>query len=186
MPYTITYRTAGVWGAGYGGDLPAALIDESFYSLDQRVLSLETTPPTPVQIADITQSGTTLSIVMDDATTYGPFEMPRPPQRPTVTNNQTVSTFTPAVGEENYYNRLSDPTGVAVHIPSDADQAFAVDTEINFMQADTGPLSFDWDTATTVHVPTGFLAATDTQGAVVIAKKVGADEWDLFGKLAQA
>jgi hypothetical protein len=72
----ILYRTAGAWGAGNGANLTAAQVDGNFWDLHERVDALETTPPVPNNIADITASGSQLTITMDDATTFGPFTMP--------------------------------------------------------------------------------------------------------------
>lgn len=72
----ITYRTAGAWGPGTGVDLPAATIDANFYDLDQRLVTIETTPPECVTIDHFVVDGTMLTIVMSDATEHGPFLLP--------------------------------------------------------------------------------------------------------------
>jgi hypothetical protein len=72
----ITYRTAGAWGAGKGSNLTPAEVDLSFYDLHGRVDDLETNPPEPVEISNITQSGSQLTIHKADATEYGPFTLP--------------------------------------------------------------------------------------------------------------
>jgi hypothetical protein len=72
----IIYRTAGAWGAGNGANLTAAEVDGNFWDLHERVDALETTPPVPNNIADISASGSQLTITMDDATTFGPFTIP--------------------------------------------------------------------------------------------------------------
>lgn len=73
---TIVYRTAGAWGAGKGSNLTPAEVDGNFYDHEGRVAALEATPPTPNNIANITASGSQLTITMDDASTFGPFTMP--------------------------------------------------------------------------------------------------------------
>lgn len=72
----IVYRTAGAWGPGKGANLTPAEVDGNFYDLHGRVDTLETTPPTPNNIANITASGSQLTVIMDDASTFGPFTMP--------------------------------------------------------------------------------------------------------------
>jgi hypothetical protein len=72
----IIYRTAGAWGAGNGANLTAAEVDGNFWDLHGRVATLESTPPVPNNIADISASGSQLTITMDDATTFGPFTIP--------------------------------------------------------------------------------------------------------------
>jgi hypothetical protein len=73
---TLTYRTAGAWGSGKGSNLTPAEVDGNVYDLDQRVDALETSPPTPNNIANITASGSQLTVIMDDASTFGPFTIP--------------------------------------------------------------------------------------------------------------
>lgn len=67
---TITYRTAGAWGAGKGSNLTAAEVDGNFYDLDQRLDALEAAIPAPNEIASFNLSGSQLSVVMDDATIF--------------------------------------------------------------------------------------------------------------------
>lgn len=64
---TITYRTAGAWGAGKGADLTAVEVDLNFYDLDGRLLDLETNPPVANGIASISQAGAILTVTYDDA-----------------------------------------------------------------------------------------------------------------------
>jgi hypothetical protein len=72
----IIYRTAGGWGAGKGSNLTAAEVDGNFWDLHGRVDTLETTPPAPNNIDDITVSGSQMTITMEDASTFGPFTLP--------------------------------------------------------------------------------------------------------------
>jgi hypothetical protein len=72
----VIYRTAGAWGAGKGSNLSAAEVDENFWDHAQRILALETDLPSPHEIADIIVNGSQMTIVMDDATTFGPFTLP--------------------------------------------------------------------------------------------------------------
>jgi hypothetical protein len=73
---TVTYRTAGAWGAGKGSNLTAAEVDSNFWDHEGRIDTLESTPPAPNNIADITVSGSQMTITMDDASTFGPFTLP--------------------------------------------------------------------------------------------------------------
>jgi hypothetical protein len=72
---TITYRTTGAWGVGTGFDLPAATIDANFWDLHGRVDILEAWP-TPAAIEEFIIDGNQLTVVMDDATTFGPYTLP--------------------------------------------------------------------------------------------------------------
>lgn len=73
---TIVYRTTGAWGAGSGANLTPAQVDGNFYDLDQRIENLEDNPPVANGIASITQSGSQITVHLDDSTTQGPFTLP--------------------------------------------------------------------------------------------------------------
>lgn len=70
---TITYRTAGAWGAGKGANLTAAEVDENFHDLDTRLTAVEENPVLPAEISSITSSGSALTITMSDGTIHGPL-----------------------------------------------------------------------------------------------------------------
>lgn len=73
---TIVYRTTGAWGSGKGANLTAAEIDGNFYGIDTRLTAVETNPVQPVQIENITSSGSALTITMDNGDIYGPLVLP--------------------------------------------------------------------------------------------------------------
>ncbi len=180
----ITYRTTGAWGSGKGSNLTAAEVDGNFHDLASRLEDLEGDPPAPNQIANITQSGNTITIHLEGGESFGPFTLPRPVQRPTLAKNVTATTLTPVVAEAMHYFRCSHAIGCAITIPANAAQAFLVDTELHFRQAGAGPLTFSGGIGVTLNVVEGYVAGTAVEGAVVTAKKVGTNEWDLFGLLA--
>lgn len=66
----IVYRTAGAWGGGKGANLTPAEVDGNFWDHEGRIDTLETTPPSPNNIASISGSGSQLTITMDDASTF--------------------------------------------------------------------------------------------------------------------
>jgi len=179
------YRTAGAWGAGKGSNLTPAEVDENFYGHEQRIEDLEGSPVEPNQIANIIQTGDTITIVMEDASTFGPFTLPRSMQRPTQTLAVTGTTLTPANEQASFYFRCTNAAGCAVTIPNDTAEPFLVDAEIHFRQCGAGALEFSAGVGVTLNIPDGFLASTAILGAVVTAKKVAANTWDLFGLLAQ-
>jgi len=72
----IKYRTAGAWGAGEGVNLTPAQVDTNFWETHLRVLELETNPPVPVNIDEIVVAGSQLTIILEDATEFGPFTLP--------------------------------------------------------------------------------------------------------------
>lgn len=73
---TITYRTAGAWGAGKGSNLTAAEADQNFYGLDQRVVDLETNGVSAVSVSNIVVTGGLVTFYMSDGSDYGPFALP--------------------------------------------------------------------------------------------------------------
>jgi hypothetical protein len=74
---TITYRSAGAWGAGKGADLDAVEIDNNFYSIVQSIEGILNNPPTPNNISSIdVVNNNQLLITLDDYTTFGPFDLP--------------------------------------------------------------------------------------------------------------
>lgn len=74
----IIYRTsASAWGAGKGSNLTATEVDNNFYELDDRITTLEVTPPTPAEIDTITLNGSQLTITLSDATVFGPYTLPK-------------------------------------------------------------------------------------------------------------
>lgn len=70
----LVYRTAGAWGGGLGSNLSAAQVDENFYTLSQALAAIVI--PDGVGIADITVSGSQMTVHLTDASTLGPFQLP--------------------------------------------------------------------------------------------------------------
>ncbi|KEC73137.1 hypothetical protein RLPCCGM1_c1253 [Rhizobium leguminosarum bv. phaseoli CCGM1] len=178
----ITFRTAGAWGAGKGSNLTPAEVDANFYDLDGRVAELEDNPPGPNQIADITQVGDQITIVMEDASTFGPFTLPRSLSRPSITTAVSGLTLTPDPTQIGCYFRCTNDSGCEVTI-SDVPSAFPVDSELYFRQEGDEQISFDPGGSSTLNIPAGYNAFSAGRGAVVVAKKVGTLTWDLFGDL---
>lgn len=72
---TITYRTTGAWGVGLGADLSAVQIDNNFWDLHGRLV-IQEAQPNPAAIDDFEIDGNQLTVIMDDATTRGPYTLP--------------------------------------------------------------------------------------------------------------
>lgn len=72
----ILYVTTGVWGAGVGRQLTAAEIDGNIWDLDSRLETLESNPPTPINIQTIQVTGSQMTIILEDYTEFGPFTIP--------------------------------------------------------------------------------------------------------------
>lgn len=76
---TQTYRTidGARWGSGKGSDLTAAEVDINFWDIIQRLLTIEALPSAAAGIDHFTTSGTQFYVVMTDATTLGPYDLPQ-------------------------------------------------------------------------------------------------------------
>jgi hypothetical protein len=184
---TLTYRTAGAWGAGKGSNLTATEVDGNFYDLDQRVVDLEENPPVPNEISNITVSGTQMTIYLEGGASFGPFTLPQANFRPSIVAALPVATdgtYTPVLSDANKYLRCTEGGGCTVILPSNASVAFPVDTEITFRQASAGAVVFDAPTEVTIHSVPGYLPKTAQLGASVTLKKIATDEWELVGWLA--
>ncbi len=72
----LTFRTAGPWGPGKGSNLTPAEVDLNFDNVDERIVTLETTPPTPIEISSISVTGASMTINMADGSKFGPFTLP--------------------------------------------------------------------------------------------------------------
>lgn len=72
----LKYRTAGPWGAGSPANLAPAEVDENFYTLDQRIVTLENDPPSAISIDHFVVEGTLLTIVLTNGSEHGPFVLP--------------------------------------------------------------------------------------------------------------
>lgn len=296
----ITYRTAGDWGAGKGGNLTPAEVDGNFYDLAQQIAGLEL-GPTPAEIDTISVVGNQMTITLDDARSFGPYTIPTAAFRwrgawaaatPYLVNdlvtvagqgvflvlvahtsdstfdpdylvgsdiayqlvleevryafdyqgdwaastsysaNDVVSvagqgiylvlqdhtsdtTFDPArvISAANVYqlmyseprstviavpdntltpstvwayHRCTSATGCAVTIETNATVPVPVGTEFHFRQCDAGVVSIAGAVGVTLNIPAGANPQTAALGAVMTAKKVDVDEWDVFGLLGEA
>jgi hypothetical protein len=75
---TITYRTAGAWGAGKGSNLTAAEIDTNFWELKAAIDNVQQDEPVGIDTSNgFTVSGSTFTVTMSDGTVFGPFNLPR-------------------------------------------------------------------------------------------------------------
>jgi hypothetical protein len=75
---TIKFKNTDVrWGAGIGR-LPSLTVDENFYELRTRVETLEAAPPEAVSVDHVSWDSVnnTISIVLTDGYTFGPFTLP--------------------------------------------------------------------------------------------------------------
>ncbi len=103
--------------------------------------------------------------------------------------SQTISTatFDPVLIDSQSYNRCTHASGCVVTIPDDGTVDFPIDTELHFRQCDDDVVSFIGEaTSVTINFADDENPQTAIRGAVCTIKKIGANEWDLFGRLELA
>ncbi len=84
----------------------------------------------------------------------------------------------------NRYARMTNAAGCLIVFPNDTTVDHAVDTEVYFRQCTTGSLVFDAEAGVTINGVSGRENHTSLEGSMVMAKKIGANEWDISGLLA--
>jgi hypothetical protein len=82
------------------------------------------------------------------------------------------------------YVRCVNAAGCTITIPADATLNFPLSTEISFRQCVAAAVVLSPASGVTFNTITGLLAKTGGTGAVITAKKVAANNWDVFGLLA--
>jgi hypothetical protein len=178
---TLRYRTTGAWGTGLGANLTPAQVDENFYTLQQAVDAV-TSGTDGVSVTNVTLVGSQLTFYLSDGSTLGPYTI----TTPTVPPLQTItgSAVTLSSTHLSKYNRCTNTGGCTITVGPD--DGLAVGTESHWRQGPDCPaLSFiEGDTGVVINGVVGYSLGTDTEGAVVTLKKVGTNEYDLFGHLA--
>lgn len=168
-----------------GSNLDADDCDNNNLRHEGRIDEILANPPSPIEISNITQSGTQLTFWLENGDHFGPFTLPQANFRPSVVATISASTHAPALGDANCYKRCTNAGGCVVTVPLNADVPYPVDSELGYLQADDGPVTFEVSTdGPTINIPPGYLAKTAQKGALVTLKKVGEDEWDVGGWLA--
>lgn len=129
-----------------------------------------------------------------DATNYNTFwdDSTTAPVPPVV--DVPLTTFTPlSLSDGNTYYRCTHNDGCSVTIPSNETIAFPVGTELHFRQCSVGAVELAGEEDTDLSDGLVELnpeydedgaaldTATSRRGGVIVAKKVGTNEWDVFG-----
>jgi hypothetical protein len=180
---TIIFRTNGAWGTGKGSPLSKEEIDNNFWDHEGRIDEIETNPVQPTSIANITVSGSQMSVVLTDATVLGPYTIPRAPFQPSRVETLSATDYTLVITDENAYKRCTSNTAVTITIPPHSTVGFLVDAEITFRQCGAGPVTIVAGSGVTINGVFGFQNATLVPGAVITIKNVAANEWDILGLL---
>lgn len=181
---TITFRTAGPWGAGQGYNLTNVQVDFNFWDHEQRITAIEENPPVAVPPSNMTVNGSQWTIYYPDGLTFGPFTLPQANFRPSVGGALDVPTdgvYVVTNADSNRYWRYDGDGDVTIELPPTA----LADMEVSFRQVGAGILQFPSSTDVTVNGYEGFLNQTPGPGSVVTCKFVEDGEWDLIGRLAE-
>ena len=182
MPIGLIFRTAGAWGAGKGSNLTPGEVDANFKAIADALDDLEANPPEAVPISNITQSGSSITVWLEDGTSFGPFTLPTAtPLIPVGTIAET--TYTLELADRGAYLRCTNVTGCIVTIPADAEVAIPIGSEYYFRQVAVSAVIFDAPSGVTLNGIDGYSDATAMRGAMAMLKKVDTDEWDLCGGL---
>ena len=81
------------------------------------------------------------------------------------------------------YVRCVNASGCTISIPNDATINFPLSTEISFRQCTNGGIELVAASGVALNTISGLLAKTGRNGAVISAKKIAANTWDVFGLL---
>jgi len=169
-----------------GSPLTSDEADGNITDLDGRVTFVEDNPVQPTSIANITVSGSQMTVILTDATELGPYTIPRVPFQPSRVETLSGTSYTLVLDDDNAYKRCTNNSAVTVYIPSYADEAFPVDAEVTFRQCGSGKVTvMSGGTSVVINGVTGFDNSTAVQGAVMTIKNVAEDVWDLFGLLTE-
>lgn len=162
-----------------GSNLTAEEFDGNTEELDDRISTLEETPPDAPYLSNVTQADSLVEFHRSDGTK---FAVTLPAARGELTVAAiTAATHTVTVADSGKYNRCSHASGCAVSILPNAEQAIDVGFECYFRQVADAPVVLEFDSDLTVNEIEGFEVATGRRGTVIGIKKVGDDEWDVNG-----
>jgi hypothetical protein len=182
MPVTITFRTAGAWGAGIGMNLTPAQVDTNFYNLKLAVEDLQDNPTPAETIANVTVNGTQFSMVTSEAVTWGPFDIPvggfSDADLAWAITYTTEIAYTIQSDDNRKHFFPTDASGCVVSVPSNTDVALIVGTKLMFTQYEAGDVLFvEGGTDVVIRVPFGKEPQTAGQYCTVWIEKISTDEW---------
>jgi hypothetical protein len=93
------------------------------------------------------------------------------------------TTYTLTTNNIASYVRCVHASGCNITVPNDSTLNFPLSTEISFRQCTTSAVILTPDSGVTLNTIAGLLTKTGGLGAVISAKKVAANSWDIFGFL---
>lgn len=100
---------------------------------------------------------------------------------PAAVQTETGTARTLALADRNTYIRCTSAAAVTITVPLEATVGFTTATEVHFMRAGTGTVTFAGAVGVTINATALGISA---QWKAATLKKVAANTWDLFGALA--
>ena len=105
---------------------------------------------------------------------------PTIPSQYSVSATNTTTTYTLAIGDRNEFMLCDSTSNFTITIPLNSSVAFDIDTEIAFMQMNTGSVTIQGAAGVTLR--TSQTAKTAKQYAVIAIKKIATDTWVCVGE----
>lgn len=95
-------------------------------------------------------------------------------------NDQTGTSYTLVVGDAQKLIRLANASAIALTIPTNANEAFAIGDQVRIAEFGAGTVTID-GAGVTLNVADDLILGTQHEGALLI--KVATDEWDIIKDL---
>lgn len=111
------------------------------------------------------------------------WETPPTPDLSQAVLQAAGTTYTLTLANAATYVRCTNAAGCSITIAPDATLSFPLSTEISFRQCTDAGVVLVAGTGVILNAISGLSTATGRNGAVITAKKVAADTWDVFGLL---
>lgn len=100
-------------------------------------------------------------------------------------NTQAGVSYMLVIADTGRAVRTTNAGEITITVPATASEAIPVGATIAIRQAGNGQAVLDVESDVTLNVPDGFVAATARYGSTIMLHKIGTDEWDLTGDLAE-
>lgn len=109
-------------------------------------------------------------------------------QTPTVFPSQKLleapdATYDLTLNNIASYVRCVNASGCTITVPNDSTLNFPLSTEISFRQCTVSPVILNPESGVILNTVDGLLTKTGRRGGVISAKKIAANNWDVFGLL---
>lgn len=100
-------------------------------------------------------------------------------------NAQVGTTYTFVLADTNKLVTLTNGSDITATVPSNANVAYPVGTQILLAQRGAGDVTVNGQASVNIRVPEKYNAVLDGQYSHAVLTKIGTDEWDLSGRLTR-